>query len=266
MNQVFDWNRFLLLARTHFRTNMKAYLISCLVFAGVTVVLFMLMISSRSKSIAAGNQFLVYFIVIYGGLFIFTGNAFQTYQRPRAGMFQLMLPASVFEKFLLGWLVSFVGYTICANAVFFAVRYVVLQYYSARGYEVADFLDYDRFQYQPNGLSMAWVLLMLYVFSHAFALYGSLVFRKIAVLKIALTLLLLVLAYWAVNGLLYSALFQLDIQQAPLLPLMPLFLEDGGVTYQVGIPGWPYWLLALSIAVSGLLWVVSYHKLREKEA
>src|SRR5690606_24443205 len=120
----------------HFRTNMKAYLISCLVLAGVTVVLFLLMISTRQKSIDAGNQFLVYFIAIYGGLFIFTGNAFQTYQHPRVGMSQLMLPASVFEKFLLGWLVSFVGYTICANAVFFLVRYVALQYYSAQGYEV----------------------------------------------------------------------------------------------------------------------------------
>jgi len=86
------------------------------------------------------------------------------------------------------------------------------------------------------------------------------------VLKIALTLLLVVLAYWAVNGLLYRVLFAMDIQQAPLLPFMPLFLEDGDVTYRVAVPNWSLWLLALSVAVVGLLWVASYHKLREKEA
>lgn len=267
MSHVLDLNRFLRLAYSHLKKNLKASIISCFVFAGVTVVLFVLVISSkRVESVDAGNQFLVYLTVIYGGLFIFTARAFQAYQRPKEGMFQLMLPASCFEKFLLGWLVSLIGYTVCANGLFFAVRYVVLQHYAARGYEVSGFLDYDRLSFQRDGVSMAWILAMVYVFFHAFALYGSLVFKKMAVLKTALTLLLVTVAYWAVNGILYKALFQLDIQQAPLLPLMPLFLEEGGATYRVAFSGWPYWLLTLSIMVVGLLWLASYHKLREKEA
>lgn len=267
MNQVFDWGRFLRLVGSHFRNNVKAYLISCLVLTGVIIGLFALVTSStRDNSIEIGKQFFVYLIAIYGGLFIFTVGIFQPFQRPREGIFQLMLPASGFEKFLSGLLVSFAGYAVCANAVFFVVRYVVLQYYSMRGYEVSGLLDYDQLLDQQDSISVVWILVMAYVFFHAFALYGSLVFRRMAVLKTALTLLLVTLAYWAINGMLYRALFQVDIQQAPLLPLMPLFLEEGGIVYQVNVPYWPNWLMALSIIVTGLLWVVSYHKLREKEA
>ncbi|MEC3882057.1 hypothetical protein [Parapedobacter sp. 10938] len=267
MNDIFDWSRFFRLVGSHFRKNVKAYLISCLVFSGVIVGLFVLLISSYpNEAIVAGKQFFVYLMAIYGGLFIFTVGIFQTYQRPREGIFQLMLPASGFEKFLLGWLVSFGGYVICANAVFFVVRYVVTQFYSARGYEVAGLSDYRQLLDDSDKVPVVLVLVLAYVFFHAFALFGSLVFRRMAVLKTALALLLFILAYWMVNGTLYNVLFQLDIQQAPLLPFMPVFIEDGGMTYQVETPDWPYWVVALSIAVTVLLWVLSYYKLREKEA
>ena len=265
MSHLFDWSRFLRLAANHFQTNLKKYLISSLVFAGITVLLFILVVSTRKASVDAGQQFLVYFIVIYGGLYVFTGNIFRAYQRPKEDLFRLMQPASGFEKFLLAWLVSFPLYAICANALYFAVRYVVLQYYAFRGYEITGFFDYDRLLNQPEDISLVWLLVMGYVFSHAAAFFGSLVFRKSAVLKIVLTLLLVMFVYWAMNGFLYGVLFDLDIQQAPLLPFMPLFLEDGGTTYRVALPDWSLWLLVLSSAVAGLLWVASYHKLREKE-
>ncbi len=265
MSHVFDMSRFLRLVRSHFQKNLKAYLISCLVFAGVTVLLFTLTTLTQQRSVGASGQFFVYVVVIYGGVFVFTANVFQTFQRPREGMFQLMLPASGFEKFMLGWLVSFVGYTVCANVLFFAVRYAVLQYYLGRGYEVSGFLDFDDRLYQ--GIPMVPVLVMVYVFIHAFALYGSLVFRKMAVLKTALALFLATVAYRSINGVLFSALFLPDIQQqASLLPLTPASLQKGGVFYRIDIPDWPYWLAAVAIAVVGLLWVASYHKLREKEA
>lgn len=265
MSNLFELQRFARLVSSHFRKNLKGYLISSLVLVGVTVILFLLVVSTRSETIDAGQQFLVYFLVIYGGLFIFSSTIFQSYQRPKEDLFQLMLPASKTEKFLLAWLVSFPLYTICANALYFAVRYVVMHYYAMQGYEIADFFEYDRLFYQVDGISAFKALTLVYVFLHAFAFIGSLIFRKMAVLKIALTLLLAVFAYWAINSLLYRMIFDADIQQAPLLPLMPLYLEDGTTTYRVAIANWPSWIFALALVVTGLLWVASYHKLREKE-
>ncbi|MFB2118963.1 hypothetical protein [Parapedobacter sp. 2B3] len=267
MKQAFNWSRFMRLAGGHFRKDAKGYLISCLVFAGISVGLFVLVASSSNdESVSIGNQFFVYLVVIYGALFIFTAGVFQAYQRPREGMFQLLLPASRFEKFLWGWLVSFAGYAVVANAVFFVVRYLLMQYYSARGYAIAGLSNYAQLlEDQKDTIPVMLVLVLVYLFLHAFALYGSLAFRKMAVLKTALALLLVVVSYLMVNRMLYAALFQSEIQQAPLLPFMPLFLKDGGITYQVDIPNWHYWLVTLSIVVTVLLWVVSYHKLREKE-
>ncbi len=266
MKQVFNWSRFIQLAGSHFRKDAKGYLISCLVLAGIIVGLFVLVASLTPRhSVEIGKQFFVYIITLYGSLFIFTARVFQAYQRPREDLFQLMLPASRFEKFLWGWLVSFAGYAICANVLFFAVRYVVVQYCAARGYPMADLSDYRQLQAEADNVPVVLVLVLVYLFLHAFALYGSLVFRKMAVLKTALALLLVVVSYLTVNGMLYAALFQPEIEQAPLLPFMPLFLKDGGITYQVDIPNWHYWLVTLSIVATVLLWVVSYHKLREKE-
>lgn len=265
MNQVFDWGRFSRLVSSHFRNNVKTLIISGLVFMGVTAVLFMLVALSQQKSVNASSQSFVHFAVTYGGLLIFTAGIFQAYQRPREGMFQLMLPASGFEKFLAGWVLSFVGYTICANILFFVVRFVVLRYYSGQGYEVSSFQGFD----QPlhEDIPMVPMGVMVYLFIHALALYCSLAFRKQAVLKTALTLLLVTWAYRIVNSVLFNAFLQPDTQkQAQLLPLMPVQILKDGVYYNVNIPGWPYWLLALAIAVIGLLWVASYHKLREKEA
>lgn len=265
MNQVFDWGRFSRLVGSHFRNNVKTLIISGLVFMGVTAVLFMLVALSQQKAVNASSQSFVYFAIIYSGLLIFTAGVFQAYQRPREGMFQLMLPASGFEKFLAGWVLSFVGYTICANLLFFAVRFVVLRYYSGQGYEVSGFQGFDERLYED--ISMAPIGVMLYLFTHALALYCSLVFRKQAVLKTALTLFLATWVYRIVSSVLFNVFLQPDAQQqAPLLPLTPVLLLKDGVYYGVNIPGWPYWLLALAIAVIGLLWVASYHKLREKEA
>src|SRR5690606_3329520 len=228
MNNVFSLHRFLLLIRAHFRKNFRAYTVSCLVLIGVIIGLFLLVIgSNRAERVDAGNQLLVYVLAVYGGLFIFSATALQPYQRVREGLFQLILPASGLEKFLLAWMFSLIGYTLCANVIFFLVRYGVLQYYASNGYEIADFFE-DRLSQREDGVSVAVMLIMLYIFIHAFALLGSIVFRKLAVLKTALMLLLVAVAYWLLNGLLFRTIFTQEITHASLIPFMPVFLTDDG--------------------------------------
>ncbi|PPL02193.1 hypothetical protein [Parapedobacter indicus] len=267
MNNVFSLNRFLLLARGHFKKNLKTYVVSCLVFAGVTFGLFYLLISSkRAEVVTAGDQFAIYVIVIYGGLFIFSASIFQPFQHARERIFQLLLPASRFEKFLLAWLVSLVGYTACANGIFFVARYGVLQYYMLKGYEVSAFPGYSWLLHQKDGETLAAMFGMIYVFIHAFALVGSMIFRKIAVLKASFLLLLVLAGYWIFIGTLFKTLFPQVATTASLLPFTPLHITNEGTSYTVAISGWLYWLLALSLVIIGLLWLAAYHKLREKEA
>lgn len=267
MNNMFNPKRFGLLVGSHFRKNLKAYGVGSLVFAGVTAGLFVFIISMRyAKEIDGGTQFMVYLITIYGGLFLFTGTAFRAYQQAREGMFRLLLPASSFEKFLLAWAVPLLGYTLCANVLYVIVRYGVLHYYRGQGYDVAPFWDYGRFAVQPEGEPFLGILVMVYLFIHGFALLGSILFRKLAVLKSALMLLALVVGYWMFNGMLFRALFGEGVTQAPLLPFMPVYVHVGDTSYQVASANWSSWLLALSIVTIGLLWLTTYCKLKEKEA
>lgn len=265
MNNVFSLHRFLLLFRAHFGKNLKGYSLSCLVLIGATIGLFFLLIgTTRPERVDAGQQLLVYVLAVYGGLFIFSATALQPYQRIREGMFQLTLPASGLEKFLLAWTVSLIGYTLCANVVYFLVRYGVLQFYASKGYEIAGL--FDKLSQREDGVSVGFVFGMLYVFIHAFALLGSIVFRKLAVLKTALMLLLVVVAYWALNSLLFRSMFTQEVTQAPLIPLMPVFITDDGASYRVAISGWPYAVFIFASVMIGVLWLAAYHKLREKEA
>ncbi len=264
MSNVFSLNRFLLLARGHFRKNLKAYIVSSVVFAGVTLGLFYFIMSSKRMSMmSAGDQFAVYIMVIFGGLFIFSASVFQPFQDRREGMFQLMLPASQLEKFLLAWTTSIIGYTVCAHGIFFLVRYGVLQYAAVTGYQVADFFDNSRFEHFNGGASL--VMVIVYFLVHAFALVGSLMFRKLSVLKTALSLLLVVVGYGAFIRTLFNVLFPQEATTTSLLPFTPVNVGIDESSYTVTFSGWPYAASAFAIFIIGLLWFTAYHKLCEKE-
>ena len=266
MNNVFSLSRFLLLVRAHFRKNLKGYALGCLVLIGVIIGLFFFVIGlNKAERVEAGHQVMVYILAVYGGLFVFSAKALQPYQRVREGIYQLTLPASRLEKFLLAWMFSLIGYTLVANGIFFLVRYGVLQYYASKGYEIVSYFD-DRLSQREEDVSIMSVLIMSYVFIHAFAFFGSMLFRRLVVLKTALTLLLVVVAYWLLNGLLFRLLFTQEITQAPLIPFMPLYIADNETRYRIVISGWQYGVFIFAGILIGLLWLTTYHKLREKEA
>lgn len=266
MSNVFSLNRFLLLAHGHFRKNLKAYTVSSVVFAGVTLGLFYFIMSSKKMSMmSAGDQFAVYIMVIYGGLFIFSASVFQPFQGRKEGMFQLMLPASQLEKFLLAWTASMIGYTVCAHGIFFLVRYGVLQYAAVTGYQVADFFDNSRFEHPNGGAPFAMGAVVVYFLVHAFALVGSLIFNKLSVLKTALSLLLVIVGYGAFIRALFNVLFPQEATATSLLPFTPIHVGINETSYTVAFSGWPYAALAFAIIMIGLLWFAAYHRLREKE-
>ncbi len=265
MNNVFSLTRFGLLSRRHFSQYIRTYMVSALVFAGLGALLFILLISSGNETVPAGTQYAVYLITIYSGLFIFTSSVFQPFQRPREATFNLMLPASIVEKYLLAWLLSLVFYSICAHGVFFAVRFFIVQYYAAQGYAVGSMWTYDRLYAQPDGYLLFYILGLAYLFVHATALLGSAMFRKRPALLSALALLVFIVLYWYFNTSMVRALLSSDVEQASIVPFMPTYVKADEVVYTVSIGNWLYWVFGFCMLLIGLLWFAAYLKLKEKE-
>lgn len=265
MDNTFSLKRFGLLAQRHFNQYLKTYIISSLVFAGITTLLFLLTTSTQRGAVAASTQFLIYIITIYTGLFIFTSGVFSPYQRPREAIFSLMLPASSVEKYTLGWLLSFLFYTICANGIFFTVHFFVMQYYGARGYVVESMWSYDWLSMSNDGYLLLYLAGVAYLLIHAVALLGSTVFRKRAALKSALGLLVIAILYRYFNVLLSKTLASSEMTQFSLFPFLPSYAKAGETSYTISVAGASYWMLVFSLLISGLLWVAAYFKLKEKE-
>ncbi|SFC44272.1 hypothetical protein SAMN05421747_11148 [Parapedobacter composti] len=265
MDNLFNFRRFGLLAKRHFSQYLKIYGIGALVFGGVIALLFVVVIPSHRSTVPAGHQYAVYFLAVFGGLFVFTSSVFRPYHRPRQAAFNLLLPASTLEKYLLAWLLSCVFYFICAQGVFFAVHYLVMSYYQSRGYAIESMWTYDRLVIGSNGHVFRYVAVTAYFFVHAAALLGAAVFRSYATLKSAFALLIIGLSYGYFNSALVAALLAEGKVQGSQLPFLSSYVQVGDVSYTVSLGISHCWMLAFYLLVAVLLWISAYVKLREKE-
>ncbi|WP_257666834.1 hypothetical protein [Parapedobacter tibetensis] len=271
MDNVFSLERFALLMRRHFSLYFRTYVMGALVLAGGTVLLFSLLAwlaSGRSGGVSAGNQITVYLLVMYGGLILFTGAVLQPYQRPREATFNLLLPASKFEKYALTWLLSLVFYSICANGIYFIVRFLMVQYWEGQGLAAESLWSYDRLLVKSaTDFTPLHMFIVVYLLVHACGLLGSIVFRKHAVLKTALALFVLVMLYRYINALLFKAwhMPNVEVTQPPLLPFLPAYIQHQGISQGVGLDSGPYWAFGFCSVFIVSLWFVAYLKLRERE-
>lgn len=267
MDTLFSFRRFGLLVNRHFSLQWVNYLIGGLVYAGVLVLLFLMVLSARRDVFSSGEQLMVYLLAAYGGLFVYTTVIFRAYQRPRHAAFHLLLPASTAEKFILGWGLSLMWYTLCANGIYFLVRFFVVQYAESHGFIVESLLQSDRLALLTSDDSgaMACFFVGLYLFVHAFTLLGSVWFRRHVAIKTALALLVFILVYRYAYVLLGILLLPSDVSHSTFLPFIPSYMVADGVTYTISVGFSPGWIATYCLVANGLLWFAAYYKLKEKE-
>ena len=254
MSQLFNFSRFGRLLRKHTTEHLSSYLLqAAALFGGLMLIIGGLSYLMHSPPSETG-QAVLYFFGLMGGGFFFASSAFRQYGAGSQAATALTLPASQLEKYLVAWLYSLPVFLVVFTAAFFAADWLVIQLsaLSGPGGQLVNPLE--------GGAGLR-DMLLLYLLVHSVALWGSIYFSKLQLVKTACAGLVALVALFVGNYAAMNVLLGTKVQftnpfGAVMLPQSrPISLPDGQT----------WWLPLLPLALAALLWAASYFRLTEKQ-
>ncbi|MES2041044.1 MAG: hypothetical protein V4495_24770 [Pseudomonadota bacterium] len=270
MTDFFDINRFGRLLRAHWAESWREYAW----FAGALVMLDLIAIvisfSTTSGSMIWQFQFQGQVIWYMTGLalsgMIFAGRYFKYLLNPGASLIALMRPASVFEKWLMAFLIISIFYPLAYSLLYILFNYPAVQLAkmmsgSLSGCETCarDFRLYIPFlttELAEKSINDAEFFLKSQLFffmllsgAQALIAGGTAFFKRSPVLRTVLfSFLLFVLSIW--------------IGSAPQLGIFTRYYGEGVMQYSTMEYGLS---LGLWLGVPLLLWIVLFFHIKERE-
>jgi hypothetical protein len=251
---MFNLGRFMRLAKAHWAEYWKTY--AWFIGIGIMIhfVLLLLMLAGDGlRSMRTNSQQVVY----YAGLFltapIFAARYFQAMARRESALIILMRPASVFEKWLLAFLVVAILYPIAYTMAFYVCNFPAYMIAQPVMRAVStDISDYQLFfiltEPEPGALITVALSLTSY---QAFGVLGSLYFKRMPFIKTLVIAFLILLV-----SIFISIIFDARVEQ-----LMSYWINH---SEHLTVRQWLYpfaW-----ISVPALLWMACYFALNEREA
>ena len=175
MRESFSFARFARLFIKHTAEHYRTYLMAMSVLVGFLVLCGVFLFFVIPFTPDPGFQTASYAIVmlVAGGLF--TSTVFADYGDNRTAIPALTLPATSFEKFLVGWVWSY---------PIFLLLYTGIYYLALVG--LSSFRHWDegqRFMYFTLRQPQLIVILVLFTELHALALFGAIYFRKLQFIR-----------------------------------------------------------------------------------
>src|SRR5690606_14531963 len=151
--------------------------------------------TGNRTTITIEDQFVVCGVTLFLGIFIFAGNIFSDYNHSRSAFVTTMLPGSIFEKYLLYWLVSLIGFTLFALGTYHLSQTIIIEYVKTQGVEPIRFFVWNVTNTSPPS---KWIFLV-YALIHSVAFLGAISFRKKTVIVTALISFAIISAYIYLN-------------------------------------------------------------------
>jgi len=255
MSKYFSARRFVRLFVKHTAEHYRTYLMSIGVLGGVMLFgggfLFFLMPEPPDT----GFQNVCFIMLMLLSGTIFTSTIFNDFGEKNKAAATITLPATTFEKFLVGWLYSYLIFMLAYTAIFFVVLY-----------GLSRFRTWGDRIFIISGLGKEVILaaFVLYSFLHAIALFGAIGFKKLHFIK---TAFLFFLAYAILMLLNYLFLHRITGAN-PVhidIPFAGLSFMDDGKYYIVEFPSPEIAVILVGTIVSLLLWASAYYKLKEQQ-
>ena len=178
MSNIFNFNRFRKLFVKHTTEHYRSYLMSAMVFSGILVLLYGFVILTdgiMNHGFRLSAAAILYLLA--GG--IFTSTIFSEYSQKNKAIVALALPASHFEKFIVGWVYSYVLYTVVFTLCFSLVDVIYMHFT-------------NQFETEKNLLNILpkenFLALIFCIFSvlHSVFLFGAVYFQGLQFVRTAL--------------------------------------------------------------------------------
>ncbi|WP_207434422.1 hypothetical protein [Sabulibacter ruber] len=253
----FSLKRFWWLFKKHTAEQYKYYLMSVAVLMGIMAIFITFLIYSENQPFDAGKQTIMFILLLLATGTIFTSTVFAHLGEKRKAIAALTLPASHFEKYLVGWLYSYVFFQLVYIACFYLVLFIVLPLDDWGGKEI-EYMALFGTDDAPE------VALLLFLFLHSIAFWGSIFFEKWHFIKTTFLFILVVFAVVLLNTGVWQTIIDGDIGDVG--PFENINFMRGEELYQVRFPHDNEFLMRLALVGTALfIWAAAYFRLREKE-
>lgn len=278
-SDIFSFKRWSLLVSKHWTENRKKYGLFLLASTGLLVAWYSFMlIMGRSVLLDVTIQFGTYFAGLYLAGCLYASTLFAELTSKQEGITYLTLPASQLEKLLCvllyGVVIFFAGYTL----VFYLVDIPMVEisnhilekyprYIPNSTIWVPTTIVYNIFTAEQGALPEKGdhVFLLGFFSIQAIFILGSLYFRRYALIKSIIVVLACLLAIILVEEKLVN--FFLPKRWHTMNFSWIQFDEEGHPSRFVYLPGGLADIIMklLQYGIPVLIWIITYHRLKEKE-
>ena len=261
LQKHFNLKRFYKALRYDLALNLKTYLFFVI---GLLIGLFFIdlfFINVEYKTFSLRNYQPLFFFTFIGSMIFVTGSSFPLLRRKKSMVNYLMLPVSVFEKFLLQFCIRIIGFIVLFIPLFwfsFILADFIYNLFEWRNHtEVESFtIFFDAF----NGIKTAldvWALVLAIFSLASFFFAGAVYFKKYAVFKTILGFTVLMFLIYLVFVIL-SYLFLPGIDKDLGIRVYTRKINKDLFNVQV-------YFYVLGMLTSLFLMPFAYFKLKEKE-
>jgi hypothetical protein len=254
MNDLFNAKRFGRLFIKHTTEHYKTYLMSLLVLVGVLLLGGGFLIYMLDAPLEVGLQ-----TAMFGGIYflagtMFTSTIFADFGDQKRALPSLMLPASNFEKFLVGWLFSFVIFSVVYTATFYLILLILinLQHIPNAPHKV---IDVFAGQYV--------MIFVIFALLHSITIFGAIFFKKLHFIKTAFCFFISAAMATLLNTIFLQLLLGHRIR--PAIPFGFVVMIEDNVTPIEGSNISAMMIIWMIIAIALIFWVAAYYRLKEKQ-
>ncbi|HXI01121.1 MAG TPA: hypothetical protein VNI52_12705 [Sphingobacteriaceae bacterium] len=255
MNNTFNYIRFVKLFRKHTVENCKSYLMSAMVLTGVITILYGF--SFLMDGYIRYEQRGVYFVFLYVAAgTLFTSTVFSDYGKKGKAIVSLSLPASHFEKYMIGWIYSAIIYTIIFLICFYGIEVLFTNAGDGPAKE-RKILNLFSSEYK------FYFAFYVYATLHAICIYGAIYFKRLHFIKTACVFFAVLLVLVLVNFQLQKLLVPEDIKFS--MPFKPARFSESGQYKSISIPMDAYYTQFMFYSVTLILWTAALFRFKETE-
>ena len=257
MSQFFSLSRFGYLFSKHTTEHGGGYLLATGVLLGGLGLVLGAAAYLSSSPLPPSEQAAFFILGLIGAGSFFTSTVFAPFGDKKQATAALMLPASHWEKYLVGWLYSLPIFLAVYIGCFYLVDSLVLQLDSHEG-------PPSQLVQLFSGEEKLYASLVVYAVVNAVFLWGSIFFVKQHFVRTAFGVLLaegvlVVLNFKAMQALVGQKL-------NTVVPFASMSLHEGKEWYAINLPeAQRAWLTLVLLALMLLGWAAAYARLKEKQ-
>ena len=205
----------------------------------------------------AQTAFFAFFLIIAGSMF--TSIIFSDLGNNKKAISTLTLPASHFEKFLIGWTWSYLIFQLLFIGAFYLVVIVINGIMASKfPGQKPELIDLFSIDVRPR------MFLLLFAVLHSIVIWASIFFQKHHFIKIAFAFFITIGAIIYFNTKFLVLLIGEHVKSA--MPFIFTELEEDKKYFQIMLPRKDnIYIIMILLVFTIIVWVSSFYRLKEKE-